>query len=176
MGLHATVFSLLTKYCCLPNRARRACRTNWMFRRLACFPVRSVTSSCPTSIRSNPAQVKPQPFVLCEIGGSHSTEYQEYNLVGYYVMCEFNRQVPTFWRNCCLDLQDSSAFLFSVTSQNMVILLSLFLQMSHLHIIITVPFFQISPPWLHNSLEPSCVWSPSSRQNNWQQIPPDHWY
>jgi hypothetical protein len=25
---------------------------------LACFPVRSVTSSCPTSIRSNPAEVE----------------------------------------------------------------------------------------------------------------------
>jgi len=42
----------------IPNSASRACNTNWMFRRLACFPVRRVTSSCPTSIRSKPAQVR----------------------------------------------------------------------------------------------------------------------
>lgn len=38
----------------LPKRADKACRTNCMHRLLACFPVRKVTSSTPTSIKSKP--------------------------------------------------------------------------------------------------------------------------
>lgn len=41
----------------LPNKANKAWRTNCILRLFACLPVRSVTSSMPTSIKSKPRYI-----------------------------------------------------------------------------------------------------------------------
>ena len=51
------------RYCyalfrCLPNKASRACKANWIWRLLAFLPVLRWTSSLPTSIKSKPEKSK----------------------------------------------------------------------------------------------------------------------